>query len=463
MLLRDPIPILKCGADGHHFVVYGDSCSGISGALHEGTFTQVNKTIRALETPPAFICFLGDEIMGLTVDAQALRRQWRYFFGQELSWLDREAIPLYHTTGNHTVYDSVSESVYLEVMAHLPQNGPADQHGLSYFVRRGDLLMIFVNTLWSGSSGEGTLETEWLNKTLTQHEDARHKLVFGHHPLWAVNGYFGDYQRPIERENGLRFWDVLQRHEVLAYFCSHILAFDVQVQGGVLQICTAGAGAAHRMPPEHEYLHIVQAALDADGFRYQTLDRQGKLREWLCWKWQLPPSSGWATFEPTSALSLAKDCLQLARTAILIAWEITACLSPEAGHQPQTILCAHAESGALPYLWLGISGVEQQLTVLLSPEANRSPHRWQGPVLPVDRPFSIQFAIHSGMGPSGLLWRWNEDDPWSSMIRASPWGVERLPWPCEWRIGESAGQQKFRGQDLRLKWHHETFSLSDFS
>ena len=167
-------------------------------------------------------------------------------------------------------------------------------------------------------------------------------------------------------KNGLRFWDVLLRHGVLAYFCSHILAFDLQVQGGVLQICTAGAGAAHRMPPEQEYLHIVQAALDEEGFRYQTLDRRGIVHEWLCWQWQLPPSSGWAAFEPNSALSLPGDCLQQARTAILIAWEITSCLSPEAGHQPQTILCAHAEDDALPYLWLGIGGVERQLTVLLS-------------------------------------------------------------------------------------------------
>ena len=378
------------------------------------------------------------------------------------AWLERDAIPLYHTTGNHTVYDHKSENVFRALMAHLPQNGPADQRGLSYYVRRGDLLMIFVNTLWTGSGGEGTLETEWLEQTLIQHSDARHKLVLGHHPVWAVNGYYGDYQRQIERENGLRFWDVLLRHRVLAYFCSHILAFDVQVQGGVLQICTAGAGAAHRMPPEQEYLHIVQAALDEEGLRYQTLDRRGIVHEWLCWQWQLPPSSGWAAFEPNSALSLPGDCLQQARTAILIAWEITSCLSPEAGHQPQTILCAHAEDDALPYLWLGTGGVERQLTVLLSPEANRSPHRWQGPVLPADRPLSIQFAIHGGMGPGGLLWRWSEEDPWSSMIGASPWGVGRLPWSSEWHIGESAGQRKFCGESLRLKWHKETFTLTDF-
>ena len=215
-----------------------------------------------------------------------LRRQWRYFFERELSWLDREVVPLYHSTGNHTVYDRMSESVFRETMAHLPQNGPPDQRGLSYFVRRGDLLIIFVNTLWSGTGGEGTVETDWLEATLERHADARHRLVFGHHPVWTVNGYAGDYQRNLERDNGQRFWDVLVRHGALAYVCSHILAFDAQVHRGVLQICSAGAGTAHRMPPDDEYLHIVQAALDDKGLRYQVLDRAGQVREWLAWPWR---------------------------------------------------------------------------------------------------------------------------------------------------------------------------------
>ncbi len=461
MLLRSNIPILKSRQKGHHFLVYGDSCSGIAGAMHEETFRQVNAAIRALASPPDFICFLGDEIMGLTTDAEQLRRQWRHFFDREMAWLDRDLTPLYHSTGNHTVYDSASEKVFREVMPHLPGNGPG---GLSYFVRRGDLLLVFVNTLDASTGGEGTVETKWLDEILRQQRDARHKLVFGHHPVWAVNGYAGDYQRVIERENGRRFWDVLLRHGVLAYFCSHILAFDVQVQSGVLQVCTAGAGTAHRMPPEQEYLHFVQAALDDNGddtgLRYQTLDRHGEMREWLSWPWQLPPAANWAPFTPTAAKSLPADCLQHSETASLVAWEISLRLTPDTTAQPQTLLCAQAEGGALPWLWLGISGVDQHLTALLSPQANRSPHRWQGPALPRDRQFSLQFAIHSGMGPGGLLWRWSDAHDWSSMMGASAWGVERLPWSSEWRIGEAAIQEAFRGCDLRLRWHHERFDFA---
>lgn len=459
---RDSIPILQAGTDAHQFVIVGDSCSGVAGAKHESTFRQINELIRALAAPPQFICFLGDEIMGLTANPTALRGQWQHFLEREMAWLDGESISLYHTTGNHTVYDAMSAAIFSEVMTDMPRNGPPDQRGLTYWVRRDDLLMIFVNTLNAATGGEGTVETEWLGQILDQHRDARHKLVCGHHPIWVVNGYAGEYQRTIERENGQRFWRILARHGAVAYLCSHILAFDVQAHEGVLQICTAGAGTAHRMPPETEYLHVVQAALDEDGLRYQVLDPSGQAREWLAWNWQLPPSEGWAAFEPRSALSLTADCLTRFDQSRLIVWEISGQLSADNDRSPQTLLCAHAQDGALPYLWIGISGAKSELTAQLSPAANRSPHRWRGPALLTDERFRIQFAMHSGMGPGGLLWRWSDDHPWSSMIGASAWGAERLRWSHLWSLGRGGGQRDFQRRDLRVRWYYESFALSDY-
>ncbi len=444
------IATFQADEGGHQFVIYSDSCSGLPGAPHEANFRQINAVIAALRQAPQFICFPGDEIMGLTSDRASLRRQWTYFFDTEMAWLDRDATPVYHTSGNHTVYNRMSEAVFRDAMAHLPQNGPPNQRGLSYFLRRGNLLMIFVNTLWTDTGGEGTVECEWLAATLAQNADAKFKLVCGHHPVWTVNGYAGDCQRNLERGISRRFWDTLVRHGVLAYVCSHILAFDVQVQRGVLQICSAGAGTAHRMPPDAEYLHLVQAALDRRGLRYQVLDASGQIREWLSWDWRLPPSSSWMPFSTAAARALPADCLQRLKIARLIVWEICGELPAGADCAPQMILQADAQADALPCLWLGTSGGANHLTALLSPSANRSPHRWSGPPLPKGKRFSIQFALHSGMGPGGLLWRWRDEDAWSSMIGASAWGAERIPWSHRWRIGEN----------LRLRWHCLTFELS---
>ena len=70
---------------GHQFVVYGDACSGVAGALHESTFASVNAAVRRLTPSPEFILFLGDEIAGYTADADTLRQQWRH-------WLDHDPV-----------------------------------------------------------------------------------------------------------------------------------------------------------------------------------------------------------------------------------------------------------------------------------------------------------------------------------------------------------------------------------
>ena len=242
--------------------------------LHEKTFASVNAVVRRLEPPPEFVLFLGDEIAGLTADPAELKVQWRHWLEREMAWLDREAIPLWNTTSNHTTYDEMSEAVFREMLRHLPRNGPRGQEGLSYWVRRGDLLLVFVHTGWTGLGGEGHVETAWLRDVLHRHADARHKLVVGHHPVHPINGFSGAYQREIGPEHAAPFWDALVEGGVFAYLCSHILAFDVQVHRGVLQVCTAGAGTAHRMPEGIEYLHCAQAALDADGLRYPGARRR---------------------------------------------------------------------------------------------------------------------------------------------------------------------------------------------
>jgi hypothetical protein len=435
----------------------------VPGARHEGTFAAVNAVVARLWPRPEFICFPGDEIRGLTTDDEALRSQWRYWFEHEMSWLDRDAIPLYHTTGNHTAYDAASEAVFCQVLAHLPRNGPPGQEGLSYWVRRDDLLLIFVNTMGSGLGGEGRVETEWLERTLADHADARYKLVLGHHPVHPVNGFSGAYQRELAPEYGRPFWQALVRHGVLAYLCSHILAFDVQVHDGVLQILTAGAGTAHRMPEGIEYLHAVQAALDADGLRYQVLDTSGAVREWLAWPMALPPSESWPSLAPgDNEAPLHGDAGGDATRAQLVAWRFAGlCRSGDRG-EAQTLLCGWDPGPALPSLWIGVQGREHRVTVLLCPTPGRSPHLWLGPALAPGEPFEIQIAFHAGMGPGGLLWRWHDAAPWSSLSAASPWGAERLTWPAVWSVGHDqngpAGRP-FQGRDLLAQVHKQVASL----
>ncbi len=436
-----PIHALLPRGQGHQFVFYGDACSGVAGALHERTFAGVNAAVRHLAPSPEFILFLGDEIAGYTAHADTLRKQWRHWLDHEMAWLDRRTIPLWHTTSNHATYDAMSEAVFREVHDHLPRNGPPGQEGLSYWVRQGDLLLVFVHTLWTGLGGEGHVETDWLRAVLQRHADARHKLVAGHHPIHPVNGFAGAYQRDVGPEHATEFWDVLVEGGVLAYLCGHILAFDVQVHRGVLQICTAGAGTAHRMPEGVEYLHAVQAALDTQGLRYQVFDAEGRVRERLSWPLPVPPVEQW---QALGEAHVGKEKI--------VAFRFTGHAAAAGTSTAQTLLSAWRPGVRAP-LWIGLSGPAQRLTVILEPEPGRSPHYWLGPAITAGAPFDIQLLVHPGMGPGGLLYRLAADAPWSSLSAASAWGAERLDWPERWSIGhgqEGPGDRAFLGRNLAV-------------
>ncbi len=41
----------------------------------------------------------------------------------------------------------------------------------------------------------------------------------------------------------------------------------------------------------------------------------------------------------------------------------------------------------------------------------------------------MHLAFHPGMGPGGVLWRWNEGSPWNSMETTCEFGVDAMRWP----------------------------------
>ena len=412
---------------GRQFAFYGDSCSGVPGALHAENLAQINAVVQRLDPAPEFIVFPGDEVIGLVPDEAELREQWKYFFDVEMAWLRQSQVPMYHSTGNHTTYDKMSERVFADVMSHLPRNGPPDQSGLSYFIRDDDLLLVFVHTLWSGYGGEGHVETDWLAETLESNADARWKFVVGHHPAFAVNGYAGTYQRNIGEEYVSDFWRLLSENGVIAYLCSHILAFDVQCHAGVLQITSAGAGTAHRMPEGIEYLHCVQMAVDDIGLRYEVLDIEGEVRERLSW----PP--------PEMALELLDQGYNACAWAgasggdLVTQMRFHGTISGSAARQ--TILAAPGDDGSFP-LWIGLVGRKKQLTIVMQPERGRSPHQWLGPCLSDGGELDLDILLNGEMGPGGFLWRPRGAKTWTGFEGMSAWGAERLIWPESLFVGQ---------------------------
>jgi hypothetical protein len=434
-------------ASGQQFVLYGDCCSGLAGAAHEATFAAINAVVARLWPPPEFMCFLGDEVSGLTGDYEALRAQWRHWLEHEMAWLDRSVLPVYHATSNHTTYDLESEQIYREMLSHLPRNGPVDQHGLSYYVRRDQLLLVFIHTSWSGLGGDGWVETAWLEQVLQLHADAPYKFVLGHQPVHSVNGYVGARMRDLAADSGRALWNVLVKHRVFAYLCSHMLAFDVQVHEGVLQIMSAGAGTAHVLPGE--YLHCSQCAIDATGLRCQTLDSAGTVRERFAWPLELPQDIQWQTL-PSGVSAVSAPELR-ARVTLL---KFSGTQAQAVESSAETLLSAWDSAARLSPLWIGLCGPQRELTLVIARTEGRSPNIWRGPTFADQRVFAVELALHPGLGPGGMLWRWHEHAPWNSLASSSSWGADCIPECSQWSVGHDRAEairKPFRGSELCVR------------
>lgn len=448
-----PIPVLTPRTpDGAQFVLYGDCCSGIAEAPYAANFAAVNGVVNRLRPRPEFILFAGDHVYGMTDDYEALRGQWRHWRETEMAWLSLE-IPHYPSTSNHNTYDAGSEAVWREVFADLPWNGPPGQEGLSYFVRRGPLLLVSVNTSFSGLGGAGHVECGWMDGVLAANADARWKLVFGHHPAHPVNGYVRYPLWRIVPDQASAFWDVLVRHGVFAYLCSHIIAFDVQAHDGVLQVCSGGAGTNYGpggfMPGPEEYLHAVQAALDGRGLRYRTLDATGTPREWLSWPLAEPPPDAWQRLAADWApLPVPLSNAAGGEAAIVRRFRFSG-LACAAAAGRQTLLCGWHKGEQRATLEVAIEHGEP--VVDLVPRPGDAPRRWRGSNVVAARDVAFELALHPAMGPGGILFRAGPASSWTSLAAAGAVGMAQMPWPEQWRVGTGASgpdEAPFRGENL---------------
>lgn len=453
--MSGPGPAVPRGSGGRHFVVYGDCCSGIPGSAHARNFHAINAALRRLAPRPDFVCFLGDHIVGLTADVAELRRQWHHVLDVELKELRAEIPDFYHLTSNHNTFSAESVDVWRECFPSLPQNGPAGEQGLTYWVRRGDLLLVILNTASVARGGAAGIAEDvslrWLPDVLQANRDAARKFVLGHHPIHPVNGYRESPKWCLPPDEGEQLWEVLASHAVDAYVCSHIIAFDVQVHRGVLQVTSGGAGTVYgpggAMPCPPEYLHFVDIAADACGVRLRTRDAAGQVREWLAW----PPNETVRTdgrgADPDATVELAQPELWQSdqRRAHLLSW----CFSAANGRAtrapaPFTLLHAHS-ADARHAIELGADEVGR--IILRRHETvgdARATAEWRGPVISPTA-IDLEIGIHTGMGPGGMLWRPVEPGgPWTSMTTSTATGLEGFPWCGRWRIGPHARLAQWR-------------------
>lgn len=430
--------LLPRDKSGHHFVFFSDCTSGRPGQPQADNLQILNAMIRRIKPQPEFIVFPGDAVMGYTKDYQELRRQWDYWYDTEMSWLRARKLQLYQSTSNHNTYDAGSEDVFRKVHHELPQNGPPGQEGLAYFVRKGNLLIVSTHQPhWNPS-----INYAWLDQVLTDNADAKYKFVTGHYPVFPVNGYEANPQWCFAPELRKPFWDVMLKHRVDAYLASHIIAFDVQVHEGLLQIVSAGAGSVFGpdgfMRGEDEYLHAIQMVVDGQGLQYQVHDHSGRIREQLTWPLMLPEPGQWHTLNDDTA---KKTMANIHWKDEMVAFRVRGDFrNSQRGGVDKTIISSSHNvigmpGGEIEPLWIGIDSDSNRLTVRIVPIPGGSWQDWKGPLLVEGKAFDFQIVLHSGMGPGGILLRGSKESDWSTLESHSNKGIEGFRPPSSWTVG----------------------------
>ena len=415
--LRSLLPRTETGC---HFVAYGDCCIGPPepGRGHEEHLAAVHRVMHQLDPRPEFVCFLGDLIWGLTRehgpnhDAESLRQEWAVKLPREMKPLTDLDVPVFRIPGNHDTMTPVSETVWREVFDEIPQNGPEGQEGLTWFERRGDLLIIGIS-VYAMNMGSpftmmgGRVDCDWVDRVLTEHSDAKFKFVLGHSPVHPVNGYTAPKWGMLP-EFGEPFWAVLARHQVTAYLCSHVIAFDFQVHDGVPQITTGGAGTSSGpggcMPAPDEYHHCVQLAVDDIGLRGQVLDTDGTVREEF--QWPLPADG-------------------------IMKWSFKSDSLPP--KPSRVLLTGQSGKEAYPRIRVSLDGYQPRLNVTLYDPADVYPCSWHGPEIDIRHPFELTVAIDPALGPGGVLARVG-NEPYSSLTTDVPFGFKVNTWPEKWDV-----------------------------
>ncbi len=194
--------------DNVRFVVYGDSRHNRK--IHERIFKKI------VEFEPDFVVHLGD-----MVDYGNSSENWQDFFDVVGEYWSKHIV--YTVKGNH----EFPFRFYNDVL-----------YPPHYFVYRNGMLMIFLDSISSISSGSP--QGKFLESLLEKYDDvAEYIMIFMHHPVFTV----GPHRKDKIVKELKELVPLLARYRVSVVFGAHDHAFQHFMKDGVNYVVTAGGGA----------------------------------------------------------------------------------------------------------------------------------------------------------------------------------------------------------------------------
>jgi 3',5'-cyclic AMP phosphodiesterase CpdA len=131
-----------------------------------------------------------------------------------------ESIPMYWVPGNHDIaFDTVVPTA-ASIAAYQERFGPA-----RYSFRHREVTFVVANTVvWDHpeeAGDAGSADLHWLERQLDAGREGRHRIVFGHHPLFTAVPDEADTYWNIPTERRRLLIDLFTVYGVRTMFCGH--------------------------------------------------------------------------------------------------------------------------------------------------------------------------------------------------------------------------------------------------
>jgi hypothetical protein len=181
-------------------------------------------------------------------EAQVKRKTEEYWTGFKKRFDDRK-MTIYLAPGDHEYGDDGGLKIghiarafgkqFTRLMG-MPKNGPANHIGRTFFVRKGNLLVVTLDTFEDQGKRFGyTVGKEqlaWLEKTFKANRDAEFIIVQGHLPIVGPVRSKNSSASMLKGGANSGLWKLMVKHGVNVYLCGEHHRITVKKQDGIWQI-----------------------------------------------------------------------------------------------------------------------------------------------------------------------------------------------------------------------------------
>jgi hypothetical protein len=238
---------------------------------------------------PDFVLIDGDLVNGHWWDGpKCIEQMGALYYPAWIRRMRAHNLDYYVAVGDHELGDDPWPPEKLKLMPdfervfaqhlQMPDNGPPNKKGLSYYVLHKNTLFITVETFES-RDGKMALEVvgpqlDWFKDVLAKHKGADHIIVQGHVPIFGKPKSRSSSSLMLEGGRDSEFWKVMKDAGVDMYLCGEFHAVTINEADGVWQI-VHGSSWGREVVDTQDYL-VCRVSPDSLRLEMKSFPMQAK-------------------------------------------------------------------------------------------------------------------------------------------------------------------------------------------